>query len=181
MLKSKMKMMRVSRRIYVQLGFILGMLVSFIAVANIKDEALRVVWKDLRPAIDKHIVSKHRSGELAQNIFDDYMERYGRQIVTEFDNKLVKVPGYLVPLNMNEDLTATKFLLVSTPGACVHLPPPSPNQIIYIEYDKGLPYEETATYPYWVYGKLTSKMQTSEYSDAMYSMHADLVTDYITW
>ena len=43
------------------------------------------------------------------------------------DGKLVKVPGFAVPL---EDWASsvTEFLLVPYVGACIHTPPPPPNQ-----------------------------------------------------
>ncbi|WP_345195346.1 DUF3299 domain-containing protein [Kistimonas scapharcae] len=160
---------------------LLALLTSTQTLAGIQEDVLRVVWKDLRPPVDKTVVKDYRNGAITKAVFDTYMEGYGRKIITDYDNQLVKIPGYLVPLNMRDDMTATRFLLVPTAGACVHVPPPSPNQIVYIEYEKGMAYEETAMYPYWVYGKLTSTMTTSEYSDAMYSMKAELVTDYITW
>jgi len=53
-------------------------------------------------------------------------------VVTELDGKRVRIGGYVVPL----DFDATKvqeFLLVPFVGACIHVPPPPPNQIIYVK------------------------------------------------
>jgi uncharacterized protein len=46
-----------------------------------------------------------------------------------------RVPGYMVPLEDNLD-EVTEFLLVPYPGACIHVPPPPPNQIIHVTMEK---------------------------------------------
>jgi hypothetical protein len=46
-------------------------------------------------------------------------------------NGVARVPGYMVPLE--DDLEeVTEFLLVPYPGACIHVPPPPANQIVYV-------------------------------------------------
>lgn len=45
------------------------------------------------------------------------------------DGKTVKVPGFMVPLEDGAD-GVTEFLLVPYFGACIHVPPPPPNQIV---------------------------------------------------
>jgi uncharacterized protein len=46
-------------------------------------------------------------------------------------NGLARVPGYMVPLEDNLE-EVTEFLLVPYPGACIHVPPPPPNQIVHV-------------------------------------------------
>lgn len=46
-------------------------------------------------------------------------------------NERVRMPGYMVPLEDNLE-EVTEFLLVPTPGACIHVPPPPPNQIVHV-------------------------------------------------
>jgi hypothetical protein len=43
----------------------------------------------------------------------------------------LRVPGYMVPLADNLE-EVTEFLLVPYPGACIHVPPPPPNQIVHV-------------------------------------------------
>jgi uncharacterized protein len=49
-------------------------------------------------------------------------------------NGVARVPGYMVPLEDNLE-EVTEFLLVPYPGACIHVPPPPPNQIVYVIMD----------------------------------------------
>jgi hypothetical protein len=62
-----------------------------------------------------------------------------------FINAIARVPGYMVPL---EDSLSevTEFLLVPYPGACIHVPPPPPNQLVHVVMDGGKP---TAVRPFW--------------------------------
>ena len=58
-------------------------------------------------------------------------------VVPELDGKRVRIGGYVVPLDF-EATNVKEFLLVPFVGACIHVPPPPPNQIIYVKSAKGL-------------------------------------------
>ncbi len=83
-----------------------------------------------------------------------YLDKLGQQTVTDINNVYGKLPGYLVPLNMDKNQMATELLLVPTVGACIHVPPPPPNQIVYISYKKGMKVTEAGYTPYWAFGTL---------------------------
>jgi uncharacterized protein len=53
----------------------------------------------------------------------------------EFNGKAVKLAGYLLPLEFSEKGN-TDFLLVPYVGACIHVPPPPPNQIVFVKMKK---------------------------------------------
>lgn len=78
------------------------------------------------------------------------------------EGQLVKLPGYLLPLELSGK-RVTEFLLVPWVGACVHTPPPPPNQIVHVKVDPA--YEMTSLFePVWVIGKLaTSATKKSLY------------------
>ena len=58
----------------------------------------------------------------------------------EFNNQSVEVAGFIVPLEMDEDIDQVKeFFLVPDPLACNHVPPPPPNQMIYVTMAKEIP------------------------------------------
>ncbi len=48
------------------------------------------------------------------------------------DGKRVELPGYALPLEL-DGRKVTEFLLVPWVGACIHTPPPPPNQIVYVK------------------------------------------------
>ena len=54
-----------------------------------------------------------------------------QQVVAALDGQLVRLPGYALPLELAE-AGVTEFLLVPYVGACIHTPPPPPNQMVLI-------------------------------------------------
>lgn len=94
-------------------------------------------------------------------------------VVAELDGKRVRIGGYVVPL----DFDATKikeFLLVPFVGACIHVPPPPPNQIIYVKAGEG--FEVTGQFdPVYVTGTIKTARQFTGLAATGYTMEADRV------
>lgn len=56
------------------------------------------------------------------------------------NNQTVEVSGFIVPLQLGGYLDMIKeFVLVPNPLACIHVPPPPPNQMIYVTMNKEIP------------------------------------------
>lgn len=93
------------------------------------------------------------------------------------DGKLVKVPGFTVPL---EDFasSATEFLLVPYVGACIHTPPPPPNQLVYIKMDEGKRAKMDGWNPVWVEGVLSIEMTESVYGHVGFTISGQRVYPY---
>lgn len=98
-------------------------------------------------------------------------------IKPEYNNRAVRIPGFIVPLEFNSAQTITTFFLVPFFGACLHMPPPPPNQIIYAEYEPGIKLE--ALYdPFWVQGTLSTTLMENHTATAAYTMTADSISPY---
>jgi hypothetical protein len=77
------------------------------------------------------------------------------QVNAALDGKLIRLPGYLLPLEFSGK-RVTEFLLVPWVGACIHTPPPPPNQIVHVK--TGEPFEMSGVFqPIWVTGHLAAK------------------------
>jgi uncharacterized protein len=77
-----------------------------------------------------------------------------RAVNPELDGKLVRLPGYLLPLEFSGK-QVTEFLLVPWVGACVHTPPPPPNQVVHVKADK--PFELKGMFDaVWVTGRMAA-------------------------
>lgn len=59
-------------------------------------------------------------------------------MVDELDSTSVAIPGYALPLEYSENNRVTEFLLVPYVGACIHTPPPPPNQIVLVRSERGI-------------------------------------------
>lgn len=75
-------------------------------------------------------------------------------VVHKYDGMTVKIPGFVVPLEGTAELT-TEFLLVPYFGACIHVPPPPSNQIVYVKFEKGVPVDNLYD-AIWVTGVLST-------------------------
>ncbi len=100
-------------------------------------------------------------------------------VVQALDGQEVKLPGYIVPLEVSEEGRVTEFLLVPYFGACIHVPPPPSNQIVHVTSELGV-LMDALYQPFWVEGPLLVKSSTSELADAGYQMDASKIYPYET-
>jgi hypothetical protein len=99
------------------------------------------------------------------------------QVVTGLDGKRVKIGGYVVPLDF-EATRIKEFLLVPFVGACIHVPPPPANQIIYVKAESGL--EITGSFdPVTVTGRMKTETAFTGLADAGYSIEAETVVPIV--
>src|ERR671920_2335169 len=92
---------------------------------------------------------------------------------TSLDGTDVKLPGYIVPLDLGAE-GVTSFLLVPFVGACIHVPPPPPNQIIYVKAAEG--FEVSGQFdPVYVTGTLKTARQFTGLAATGYTMEAEQV------
>lgn len=87
----------------------------------------------------------------------------------EFNNKRIRIAGYIVPIEYDDNQVITEFFLVPYFGACIHVPPPPPNQLIYVKHPKGFTLPDLYT-PFWVDGTVVIETQENELGLSAYSM-----------
>ncbi|PMY39344.1 DUF3299 domain-containing protein [Pseudomonas sp. GW456-L14] len=98
-------------------------------------------------------------------------------VVQSLDGLSVRLPGYIVPLEVSEEGRTTEFLLVPYFGACIHVPPPPSNQIVHVKSAVGVKLDELYQ-PYWIEGPMQVKASTSDIADAGYQMEAEKIYVY---
>lgn len=98
-------------------------------------------------------------------------------VVKALDGQQLRIPGYIVPLEVNEQGRTTDFLLVPYYGACIHVPPPPSNQIVHVTSELGVKVDELYQ-PYWIEGPMQVKASSSELADAGYQMAAQKIFVY---
>lgn len=91
------------------------------------------------------------------------------KVVEELDGKLVSIAGFVVPLDFSGRDELTGFLLVPYFGACIHYPPPPPNQIIYVTSDRPVPLTDLYQ-AYRLTGQLTTNRHYNELGNAAYTL-----------
>lgn len=93
------------------------------------------------------------------------------------DGKLVKIPGYMVPLEDDAEIV-TEFLLVPYVGACIHTPPPPPNQIVQVQMQNSKKVKLSFWDPIWIYGKLQIATVKSPYGDVGFQLTGTQLEPY---
>jgi uncharacterized protein len=93
------------------------------------------------------------------------------------DHKTVAIPGFMVPLEDDAD-QVTEFLLVPFAGACIHVPPPPPNQMVFVKLRGGRKAAMSFTQPILVSGELHVNTVQSPYGDVSFAMDGDSVKPY---
>ena len=119
-------------------------------------------------------------GNLGPNAASDPQDAQTLQssnIVSELDKQNVRLPGFVVPLEFDEAQNVTEFFLVPYFGACIHTPPPPPNQIIYVQVPDGFKLKSIYE-PYYVEGMMSIAMTHKEIGTSAYSMTAQNVVIY---
>lgn len=170
--------------------------VSYAAIAQDK-QYRSVEWPELMPKDDLETLlnppdsiyeiqdgSKQDNLDAAEKIEDkdEAMEKYfaalkSLKVVKEFHNQAVKIPGFIVPLEADENNLVTEFFIVPYFGACLHLPPPPPNQIIYAQVTKGFELE-SLHYPFWFEGDLLVSTNEHALGSSAYQLKIDELYPY---
>ena len=96
----------------------------------------------------------------------------------------VRIPGYALPLTL-ENNSLTEFLLVPWVGACIHTPPPPPNQIIHVAFPEGTAPRDRFS-PVWIEGRLENApadytlylVDGSRNIRAAYTLTAEAIAEY---
>ena len=162
-----------------------------------KSAFVTVEWTDLMPKEDLDAllnppsyitdiidgsIEDQISSQIQNSIEAANQDRYQQAlastlVVAEMNDKAIRIPGFIVPVEFDDEQTITQFFLVPFFGACLHLPPPPPNQIIFIDYPEGLKLD--ALYdPFWISGVLKTSLIENEIATATYSLNMQYFEEY---
>ncbi|MFB4391282.1 MULTISPECIES: DUF3299 domain-containing protein [unclassified Pseudomonas] len=145
-------------------------------------------WLELMPKSDQRALEAmpeidHNSPE-ANGVFDQKgglkqgkglpAVMYSTKTVAAMNGKDIRLGGYPVPLESDSKGNSTLFFLVPYPGACIHVPPPPPNQLVLVRFPKGVKIDDIYT-PLWVSGKLKVEAVSNDLADAAYALDAGTV------
>jgi uncharacterized protein len=93
------------------------------------------------------------------------------------DGALVRLPGFIIPLEARRDGVMSEFLLVPYFGACIHVPPPPPNQIVHVTMPKRAAVQSIYD-AYWITGTLKLQTRATQLGSAAYELSAEKIETY---
>ena len=115
-----------------------GMVASPLAArrALASEDPITIGWEDLVPTNDELGTFYSTLKELGLLNIGRNQSMWAVQppaaMTEKYNDKVVRIPGYIVPLGFVGSAVA-EGLLVPYVGACIHVPPPPANQIVFIQ------------------------------------------------
>ena len=164
-------------------------------------ESLPLIWEDLMPeGSEEQLAQEYEAfyamleqryaantstladaspyGEIAEGSEFDFMPQLGSfDTVSELDGEFVRIPGYVVPLDFRSDVRLKEFLFVPYMGACIHTPPPPPNQIIFIRAETPVKVKDIWV-PYWAEGTLQTEKTENDIGNTAYALTLSRLETY---
>ncbi|MDZ7842774.1 MAG: DUF3299 domain-containing protein [Gammaproteobacteria bacterium] len=151
-------------------------------------DVLELIWDDLIP--EDYVMEnplKDLSDDEYANLMDgtEEAERLMSElravwdnapVVEKLDGQTVSLPGFVVPLDFEAE-KIREFLLVPYFGACIHVPPPPANQIVFVKSDKGIEIERLYD-AVIIQGRMETTAVSSALAQAGYTLHATDVSPY---
>lgn len=100
----------------------------------------------------------------------------GYQINETLAEQWIKIPGFIVPLELVEQRLIS-FFIVPYFGACLHFPPPPANQIIYVQLSDSIEVPSIQT-PFLFSGRLHSELFEDPLGTSAWSLDILEVREY---
>ncbi|WP_299019279.1 DUF3299 domain-containing protein [uncultured Photobacterium sp.] len=138
-------------------------------------DVLKLDWLDLIPEKEREQFSQNTM-PLLRHDGDAARQTMIGGVRNELNGSKVKIPGFVIPLE-GDDKVVTEFLLVPYFGACIHVPPPPPNQIIYVKFEKGAPIQELWDVVY-VVGTLQTQHISHDMAEVGYLLQGMALEEY---
>ncbi len=94
----------------------------------------------------------------------------------DWNGQTVSLSGFIVPIDY-QGVGVTAFILVPYVGACVHVPPPPANQLVFVTTEE--PYESSGLFePVTVVGMFGVSSLSTQLADIGYALSADKIDPY---
>ncbi len=142
------------------------------------DEVIDLQWHDLLPKGEAVIP------RALQNLIDhDGPDLTSRQpastgVRSDWNGRIVRLPGFIVPIDY-DGTSVTAFILVPYVGACIHVPPPPANQLVFVTTEE--PYESEGLYaPVNVTGMFGVSAISTHLAQIGYALSAEKIEPFRT-
>jgi len=99
------------------------------------------------------------------------------EALKRLNGQQVRIPGFMVPLEDTET-RVTEFLLVPYFGACIHVPPPPPNQMAHVLMQRNQKVDVNLWDPIWIVGTLKIENVESPYGMVGYQVSGERIVPY---
>jgi hypothetical protein len=136
-----------------------------------------ITWDDLIPDGIPYgeIISEGERDE-QQDTWRPIFDENASKLNDAFKDAYIKIPAYMIPIDQSLK-GVTSFIMVPYVGACIHTPPPPPNQLIYGEISPAWK-QDNLWDAVWVTGRISHEAQSTDVADTGYTLKADKIEIY---
>ena len=144
--------------------------------AAFADDVIDLEWEDLLPegqsTIPRALQSliEHDGPDLSNQ------QPVSTGVRSDWNGQIVRLPGFIVPID-TVGTAVTAFILVPYVGACIHVPPPPANQLVFVTTEE--PYESEGLYaPVNVTGMFGASAISTHLAQIGYALSAEKIEPF---
>ena len=145
--------------------------------AALAEDIIDLKWRDLVPEDEIPIppsVQGLFGHDEAETLTSEQPQSSGVRM--DWNGQVVSLPGFMVPIDYS-GTGVTAFILVPYVGACVHVPPPPANQLVFVTTSE--PYESSGLFEaITVVGMFGTASTSTQLADISYALSADFIQPY---
>lgn len=140
--------------------------------------AIEITWDDLIPpgVPYSEIIAEGEMDE-RNDIWRPIFDTNAMKLNPTLDGAYIKMPGFIIPIELLSS-GVNSFVLVPYIGACLHTPPPPPNQLVFVTTDTPWPNDDLWE-AVWVTGQMQHEVQSTEVAETGYALKADAMEVYV--
>ena len=132
-------------------------------------------WLDLMPKDEVEALQKAQGLPVNHDAKGEQEGSYAT--VPGVNNTKIRLAGYVVPVEQTDDGQMTEFFFVPYFGACIHVPPPPPNNIVYVKMVKPIAAADMFN-AYWLEGTIKTERLSNDIAATAYVMTGDSLKLY---
>jgi uncharacterized protein len=138
---------------------------------------LEIGWEDLiPPGVPYSEIIGEGDLDEVNDSWSPIFDANATKLNEDLDGAYIRMPGYILPLEIGTD-GVTDFILVPYIGACIHTPPPPPNQLVFAKAAKPWPGDQLWD-AVWVSGTLRTRLQSTAIAQTGYALSVDTMETY---
>ena len=136
-----------------------------------------ISWEDLIPPGVPYaeIIGEGELDEV-NDFWRPIYDANGTKLNKALHGAYIRMPGFVIPLELSAE-GVSKFVLVPYVGACIHTPPPPPNQLVLVQASDPWP-SDNLWDAVWVEGRMITQLMSTEIAETGYALTASRMEIY---
>lgn len=156
-----------------------GVLAAFAALTTRPawaDQVIDLEWSDLLPKSATDMPKSLRGIIEHDGAANARRQPKSSGVRRDWNGRIVRLPGFIVPVE-TKGTAVTSFILVPYVGACIHVPPPPANQLVFVTTDR--PYDGGGMFePVNVTGMFGVAPTSTSVAEIGYALSADKIEPF---